>query len=133
MNDTFKWILTATISMVAIFFVVSALGLDWDYLHSMILSVFETIGILLILFTGSAAAIEVAKYYRAQNRLLKDKQLDQNQTHLDEGDVRALVKQTVEDAILQLDDPPIDRLRSDQKQRASVQPEEAPHERGEKS
>ena len=68
MNDTFKWLLITFAIAIAAFVGGSAVGIDWMQIQVTVLAFLEMLGTLLIFFTGSAAAIEVAKYYRHLNR-----------------------------------------------------------------
>lgn len=129
MNDSLKWILAVAFSMVVIVFGASALGLNWLYVQSNILSLLETIGLVLILFTGSAAAVEIGKYYRAQNRSLKDRDHDLGLTQIDDVKLRALVQQAVKNAMLELESPPRHQLVEAKNKRRSGHPDEPSIER----
>lgn len=67
MNDTVKWILAVIITAVAFYLGIDLLGFDWITFQASILAFVQIIGMLLLLFTGSAAAIEVARYYHRMN------------------------------------------------------------------
>ena len=71
MDDTFKWSLIALFVGILTFLAGVWLGIDWTTAQVSMLSFLRLFGELLILFTGSAAAVEIAKYFRKKNRLLE--------------------------------------------------------------
>ena len=70
MDDTFKWSLIALFAGIFVFLGGVWLGIDWTNAQATMLSFLVLLGELLILFTGSAAAVEVAKFFRKKNRML---------------------------------------------------------------
>ena len=95
MNDTLKWVLITLLSAIAVFAGGEALGVDWMLVQVSIMWFLETIGLLLLLFTGSAAAIEVAKFYRRKNRMLEEKETSAPAQNVAESDLRLMLKQAV--------------------------------------
>lgn len=81
MNDTVKWILAVFITAVAFYAGSDLLGFDWINFQASILAFVRMVGTLLLLFTGSAAAIEVARYYHRRNE-----EIDQQRAREHRGD-----------------------------------------------
>ncbi|MGI9173853.1 MAG: hypothetical protein ACR2GR_00850 [Rhodothermales bacterium] len=70
-----KAILRALLALVvayAIFVLGNLLGVNWWGLQMNFLAFLQTLGLLLLLFTGSAAAFEIARYYRKKTLLLDE-------------------------------------------------------------
>ena len=64
--------LLALVAAYAIFVLGNLLGVNWWGLQMNFLAFLQTLGLLLLLFTGSAAAFEIARYYRKKTRLLDE-------------------------------------------------------------
>ena len=63
--------LLALVAAYAIFVLGNLLGVNWWGLQMNFLAFLQTLGLLLLLFTGSAAAFEIARYYRKMTQLLE--------------------------------------------------------------
>lgn len=98
MNDALKWVLIALISAIAVFAGGEALGINWSTLQVSMLSFLQTVGLILLLFTGSAAAIEVAKYYRNKDRL-EEEELSSSARHVGEGELQHMLQEAVMEAL----------------------------------
>lgn len=101
MSDTLKWVLITLLSAVAVFAGGEALGVDWILVQVSILAFLETVGLLMLLFTGSAAAMEIAKYYRRKNKHLEQEQDSGGGRRLTGQEMNALVERAVQNALAQ--------------------------------
>ena len=99
MNDTLKWVLLTLFSAIAVFAGGEALGVDWVMIQVSILSFVEMIGMLLLLFSGSAAAIEVATYFRRKNQALDAENTLAPSREISESDLHLMLREAVEQAL----------------------------------
>ena len=105
----------------AIFVLGNLLGVNWWGLQMNFLAFLQTLGLLLLLFTGSAAAFEIARYYRKKTRLLDETGADTPFSVAERERQRALAEKLE-------DDLPLLRAELEKVSRQLAPPPKAPPE-----
>jgi uncharacterized membrane protein YebE (DUF533 family) len=101
MNDSIKLILITLAATLVVFAGGEALGVNWLTVQGTILYFVRTIGILFLLFTGGAAALEIAKYFRFKNHQAEKEEAAslQRDLLLEKGELHDLVAEAVASAL----------------------------------
>lgn len=71
MDDILKWALISIVSIIVVLIGAGQLGLEFFSFQISIFYILKEIGLLLLIYSASAATIEAAKYFRNKNRELK--------------------------------------------------------------
>ena len=99
MNDLLKWILITFAAFAVLWVGSEAAGLHLFVLQASVLRFLQTAGLVFILFSGGAAAVEVARYYHNKNRILKEEESSPQTLSLDEERLESLLQQVVSEAL----------------------------------